>query len=54
MSGPLVATPSLLMVRSGCVRWSRAGRSRITRGERRRAPQNAEQMGDFAGRRATE
>lgn len=33
------------MVKSGCVRWSRAGRSQIIRGERRGAPQNAEQMG---------
>ncbi len=34
------------MAKSGCVRWSRAGRSvRLFRGERRGAPQDAEQMG---------
>lgn len=33
------------MAKSGCVRWSRAGRSLIIRGERRGAPQDAEQMG---------
>lgn len=33
------------MVKSGCVRWSAPDGSQIIRGERRGAPQNAEQMG---------
>lgn len=33
------------MVKSGCVRWSRADGRQIIRGERRGAPQDAEQMG---------
>ena len=51
----LVATPSLLMAKSGCVRLVGApDGSLIIRGERRGAPQRCRTMGDFAGRRATE